>query len=228
MASAKTKGYGQFCPVAKAAEVLSERWSMIIIRELLVGVTTFNDLKKGVPLISPTLLSERLRSLERLGMVIKKKTGLPKPKYSYNLTEAGGELGPIIMAIGEWGNKWLMSGLKKEDYDPRLLMWDVKRRIDIDHFKGLKRYVTRFDYKGVKPQIAKWWLIVDDGEADMCMKDPGHEVDLYVSSHITDMVDAWMGKNKLVSLIRDDLIEVDGKREDVKSFPGWFGKSVFA
>ncbi len=121
-------GYGPFCPVAKTMEVLDERWTILVIRELLAGSHHFNDLRRGLPKMSPTLLSKRLRSLTRIGLVMHDDDG---NRSRYDLTPAGSELAPIVMALGFWGVRW-MTQLGEEDLDPHLLMWDVHRNIDLD------------------------------------------------------------------------------------------------
>jgi DNA-binding HxlR family transcriptional regulator len=222
------KGYGQFCPIAKAAEIVAEKWSIIIIREILAGSRTFNALRKGIPLISPTLLSRRLVELEDAHIIKKLETGKRKPKYHYLPDSAAIDLGPILMQLGDWGNKWAVSDLRKEDYDPRLLMWDISRGIEHSEFDDQNKYVVRFDFQGTPRGISRWWLVISREEVDVCLKDPGHEVNLYVKSHIKLMTEVWMGWVDLPKARRDGLIQFDGLNSDVKNFSKWFKLNVFA
>lgn len=222
------KGYGQFCPIAKAAEVVAEKWSIIIIREILAGSNTFNALRKGIPLISPTLLSTRLVELEDAQIIKKVKTGKQKPKYHYLPDDAANELGPILMQLGDWGNKWMVSNLQKEDYDPRLLMWDIHRNIDLRQFDEKNKYIVRFDYTGTHRNLSRWWLVLSRKEVDVCLKDPGYEVNLYIKSHIKVMTEVWMGWLELSKAKREGLVKFEGLNRDLNFFPKWFKLNVFA
>ncbi len=222
------KGYGQFCPIAKAAEIVAEKWSIIIIREVLSGSKTFNALRNGIPLISPTLLSKRLVELEDAQIIKKVETGKLKPKYHYLPDEAALDLGPILMKLGDWGNKWAVSKLQKEDYDPRLLMWDISRTIDLSYFDEKGHYVVRFDFQGISRSLSRWWLVINREEVDICLKDPGHEVMLYIKVPIKVMTQIWMGWLSLSQAKSDGLIEFDGLNRDVRFFSKWFNLNVFA
>lgn len=222
------KGYGQFCPIAKAAEVVAEKWSIIIIREILAGSNTFNALRNGIPLISPTLLSKRLVELEHAQIIEKVKTGKKTPKYQYLPNAAASELGPILMQLGEWGNKWLLSKLEKEDYDPRVLMWDIRRNVDLSQFDEKNRYVAQFDFIGVPEKFSRWWLVINCPEVDVCLKDPGYEVNLCITSHIKSMTEIWMGRLERSKAIREGLIQLTGLNRDIRFFQKWFKLNVFA
>ena len=177
------KGYGQFCPVAKATEVLGEKWTPLIVRELLSDDQSFNSLRKGVPLMSPSLLSSRLKSLEAAGVIDRLKTG---KGVVYSLTPAGEELRPIVEALGVWGQRWARSDLSRKDLDPSLLMWDMHRRIDTSYFPG-ERTVLRFEYVDYPSKMRLWWLVITDDGVDICLKDPGYDVDLYVQTRLKTM-----------------------------------------
>ena len=172
------QGYGQFCPVAKATEILGERWTPLIIRELLVDPQSFNTLRKGVPLMSPSLLSSRLKTLEAAGIISRDKTGRG---VIYTLTDAGEELRPIVEQLGVWGQRWARSDMSKKDLDPSLLMWDMHRNIDTAYF-GDDRKVLRFEYVDYPVKMRLWWLIVTGTNVDICLKDPGHDVDLFIQT----------------------------------------------
>jgi DNA-binding HxlR family transcriptional regulator len=184
------KGFGQFCPVAKATEVLGERWTPLIIRELLCDEQSFNTLRKGVPLMSPSLLSSRLKSLEAAGVIDRIRSG---KNVKYRLTEAGKELRPIVEQLGVWGQRWARSDMSKADLDPGLLMWDMHRNIDASYFSA-ERTVLRFEYFDFPPKQRLYWLVIENGDVDICVKDPGHDVDLFVRSPLKTMTHIWMGQ----------------------------------
>lgn len=220
--------YAQFCPIAKAAEVISEKWSIVILRELIVGTDTFSGLRNFIPLISPTLLSRRLVEFEDAGILKKVETGHAKPKYSYKLTPAGEELKPVIFSLGEWGNRWAVSNLNKKDYDPRLLMWDIKRNIKMSAFEGIKRYVIEFNCSGVPRQLSRWWFVIESRTIpDICHKHPGHEINLFVRSDIKTLVDTWMGWKPLRAALNSQKIVLEGLNKDVSLFTKWYGLNYF-
>src|SRR3990172_1670046 len=142
------KGYGQFCPVAKAAEVLGDRWTLLVVRELLCGSRHFNDLRRGVPLMSPSLLSQRLKQIERAGIIEREPDRQNKQGMVYQLTAAGHELTPVVMMLGNWGKRWARSDLKREDLDPALLMWDMHRRLNTENLPT-QRTVLQFEFRDV-------------------------------------------------------------------------------
>ena len=163
--------YGQFCPVSKAMELLDERWTMLVIRGLLMGSRHLNDLRRGVPRMSPALLSTRLRTLARAGLVERREAG---GRISYTLTEAGEELRPIVVALGEWGTRWVPD-LGDADLDPHLLMWDVHRNVDLDAVPP-GRTVLDFTFTDVAGKARTWWLVIDPDGVDVRDVDPGHPV----------------------------------------------------
>jgi DNA-binding HxlR family transcriptional regulator len=176
-------GYGQFCPVAKASEVLAERWTPLVVRELLCGSHRFNELQRGVPLMSRSLLVKRLRDLELAGVIERRPSGDGRGS-EYHLTEAGEELRPIIMGLGAWGQRWARSDLSRADLDPRLLMWDMQRNIDTDALPS-RRVVVRFRFTDAAPGLPRvTWLILDRDQVDVCYKDPGFEIDLVVAGRL--------------------------------------------
>jgi DNA-binding HxlR family transcriptional regulator len=222
------KGYGQFCPVAKAAEVVAERWTPLILRELLCGSHRFSELQNGLPLISRTLLSQRLRELEDAGVI----RSVPKPSGRgrvYLLTEAGEELRPIIMELGEWGQRWTRE-LRREHLDAGLLMWDMQRRLDRDRLPA-ERTVVRFDFLNVpRHQLARrtWWLVLTPSDVDICLKDPGYDVDLCVTADLEAFVKVWMGDIRLTDAIGAGQVTLDGPRPWVLAFPAWLRLSMLA
>jgi DNA-binding HxlR family transcriptional regulator len=218
------KGYGQFCPVAKATEVLGEKWTPLIIRELITDDQSFNSLRKGVPLMSPSLLSARLKSLESSGVIERNKTD---KGVIYSLTSAGEEVGPIIEQLGVWGQRWARSDLNKKDLDPSLLMWDAHRRIDTAHFPG-ERTVLRFEFVDYPSKLRLWWLVVTGEEVDICLKDPGHEVNLFIQSTLKTMTQIWVGDLSVKKARRDKLLHLTGDSVLRNSMSSWIGCSLLA
>jgi DNA-binding HxlR family transcriptional regulator len=177
-------GYKQFCPVAMASEVLCTRWTMVLMRELVAGTTRFNDLRRGVPKMSPALLSTRLKELELAGVVERKPSKTDKGILEYHLTEAGKDLRPVIEAIGMWGQKWVESLLSLKNLDPSLLMWDMRRNLNPSPLPPI-RTAVQFLYSDLPSTKNRWWLVIEpDGEVDLCWSDPGFEINLYVTTDL--------------------------------------------
>jgi len=218
------KGYGQFCPVAKATELLGERWTPLIIRELLSDDQSFNSLRKGVPLMSPSLLSSRLKMLETAGVINREKT---ERGVLYSLTDGGEELRPIIEQLGVWGQRWARSDMSKKDLDPSLLMWDMHRNIVTSYFDG-ERKVLRFEYVDYPSKMRLWWLVVTGDVVDICLKDPGHEVDLLVQARLKTMTQIWLGDLSVSKAKREKLMRVSGNSVLNKSMASWLGCSPLA
>jgi len=221
------KSYGQFCPVARAAELVASRWTPIVLRELLAGSTKFNDLRNGLPHMSPSLLSKRLIELEDAGIVRKEKVTRGKG-HSYTLTNIGTELGPIIMGLGTWGQKYIIKELAKHELDPGLLMWDIHRRVDVSRVPTKGRFVAEFYLKDAPSSRRTWWVVVEDGESDLCVQSPGKDVDLYVESGLGALTEIWMGKVSVDEAKRKKLLTLKGSAKHVSSFKQWFSLSVFA
>lgn len=219
-------GYKQFCPVAMASEVLCTRWTMVLLRELVAGTTRFNDLRRGVPRMSPALLSTRLKELEQAGVVERKALKTDKGIYEYHLTEAGKDLRPVIEAIGIWGQKWVESSLSLKNLDPSLLMWDMRRNLDPSPLPQI-RTAVQFMYSDLPSTKNLWWLVIEpDGEVDLCWSDPGFEINLYVTTDLRTMTAIWMG---LSTIERErDKIELLGDRQLAQTMQVWMGLSPFA
>jgi DNA-binding HxlR family transcriptional regulator len=223
------KGYGQFCPVAKAAEIVAERWTPLVLRELVCGSHCFSHLHRGLPLMSRSLLAQRLVQLEDAGII----RGVAKTKgrgRDYFLTTAGEELRPLIDTLGEWGQRWARRELSKGDLDPGLLMWDIRRRVNTDRLPD-RRVVVQFDFRAV-PKTARspatFWLILEPRDVDVCLKDPGFEIDLFVDADLAALTKAWLGDLRLADAIRSGLVRVEGATALVRAFPGWLALSGFA
>ena len=220
------KSYRQFCPVAKAAEIIAERWTPLVIRELLAGSHRFNDLRRGVPLMSPSLLSQRLKFLEDEGL-IERRSELDGDAVEYHLSRAGQELLPVIESLGTWGKRWVRREVESDDLDPGLLMWDIHRRLHIDRFPA-KRTVLRFELTGAPSKARFYWLVIEHGKVDICLKDPGHEVDLYIVSDTETLTSVWLGDIALDRALHTHAIVLHGPRQLIRQFRSWLQLSVFA
>lgn len=219
-------GYGQFCPIAQAAEVLSERWTLLVLRELLAGSTRFNDLQRGVPLMSSSLLSRRLRELERAGLLSRRPLGGQRG-HEYRLTPAGEALGPLVVSLGVWSRDWLRREVTEENADPALLMWDMRRNLRVDCLPQ-DRLVTFFRYRGVPEQKRSWWLVAERSGTDLCLTDPGFGVDLRVDADARAMAEVWIGRLALGAAMRSRRVQVSGPEHLVRSLPRWLGLNAFA
>ncbi|MDN3518062.1 helix-turn-helix domain-containing protein [Aquisalimonas lutea] len=224
------RGYGQFCPVAMASEVLGTRWTMLVVRELLCGSSRFNELRRGLPRISPALLSKRLNELEELGVVERRCDG-ERGSPTYYLTEAGEELRPVIMSMGSWGQRWLETQLSLKNLDPSLLMWDMRRNLNPTPLPS-RRVTIQFLYQGLTRGQREWWLIVDKaaqhGVVDLCMTDPGHDVDLYVVTELRTMTAIWMGITTVREASDAGRLRLTGTPELASRMEHWLGLSPFA
>lgn len=217
-------GYGQFCPIAKACEVIGERWSILVLRELAAGSHSFNDIRRGLPLMSPSLLSTRLKSLENHGIVQRKqKAG----NVSYSLSRAGEELKPIILSLGTWGQRWVRSDLSRDDLDPSMIMWDIHRSMNTDVLPD-GRTVFLFEFREYTSKLRRWWLVVTDGEVDVCIKDPGYQIDLHLLSDVRTLTGYWMGSISLTAALRSEKIILSGSSQLKKTVSSWLGKNYFS
>lgn len=219
-------GYSQFCPVAMAAEILCTRWTMLVIRELVAGSTRFNDLRRGVPKMSRTLLSQRLKELEQQGIVARHVMSHESGTREYRLTPAGQDLVSVVESFGKWGQKWVESRLTLQNLDPSLLMWDMRRNLDPSPLPD-RRTVIQFRFPEIPATQSNFWLLVDPGGGvDLCSTDPGLEVDLFVSTDLRTMTAIWMGLTTVRA--SRDRIEFDGSPRLVDSMQTWLGLSPFA
>ena len=210
--------YGQFCPVAKTSELLCERWVPLILRELMCGSQRFSEIHRGVPLISPSLLSRRLRQLTASGVIERIGTGRAS---GYQLTEAGWELYPIIEAMGIWGQRWARSSYTADELDPSLLMWDMRRMLQPDGLADT-RTVVEFRFRRAPAGKSAYWLIADRA-IDLCLVDPGLPVDLHVVASLRTLTEVWMGDRPMRAAVDDGSIELHGRRDLVRRFPDWLG-----
>ena len=216
-------GYGQFCPVAKAMELLDERWTVLVVRELLAGSTHFNDLRRGVPKMSPTLLSKRLQTLTRAGVVQRSEVD---GRTIYTLTDCGRELVSVVEALGSWSVRW-MSDLVEKDLDPSVLMWDIRRTMPIDKWPR-SRTVVEFRLTGAPPKASSWWLMVADGGAEVCDFHPGYEVASTVTTSLHTLTRIWRGDQSWQRALLDGSVAIDGSSDVRRAVPTWIGQSTLA
>jgi DNA-binding HxlR family transcriptional regulator len=220
--------YKQFCPVAMAAEILCTRWTVVLLRELVAGSTRFNELRRGVPRMSPALLSKRLSELEAAGVVERQRLDDPPGVEAYRLTQAGRDLQPVIEAIGTWGQKWVETEPTLENLDPELLMWDMRRNLDTDPVPE-RRVVIAFIYPELPAAQRRWWLIVEpDRTVDLCHIDPGFDVDLYATVDLRTMTEIWMGLRSVADAVDREALLLVGPNDLTRSMQTWLGLSPFA
>ena len=220
--------YKQFCPVAMASEILCTRWTVLVLRELVSGSTRFNDLRRGLPRMSPALLSQRLKELEAAGIV--RRTAVPKESgvYEYNLTPSGKELEPLVLSFGKWGQRWIQSKLSLQNLDATLLMWDMRRNLDTTPMPE-KRSVIHFQYPEQPASQRIWWLLVEpEAGCDLCSIDPGFDVDLYVSTDLKTMTAIWTGVDSVRSALGAKRLLLTGDRKLASNMQTWLGLSPFA
>jgi DNA-binding HxlR family transcriptional regulator len=215
--------YHQFCPVAKAMELLDERWTLLIVRELVTGSQHFSELRRGVPRMSPTLLSKRLQQLARAGIVDRQADG---NQVRYVLSPAGHELRPVVEALGAWGIRWI-GHLGDEDLDPKLLLWDMHRNINHAVIPS-GRTVIQFTFSDVPSRTRNWWLVITPDDADVCDADPGFPVAVTVTASLRGMVEIWRGDLGWSEALRSGTIEVHGPQTIRRAIPRWFTLSSFA
>jgi DNA-binding HxlR family transcriptional regulator len=218
-------GYGQFCPVSMAAEVFCSRWTPLVMRELLCGTTRFNDLRRGVPRMSPALLSKRLKELEKAGIVsVERGKG---GSVEYTLTPAGEDLRGVVMGLGMWGQRWVESQLSLRNLDPTLLMWDMRRNLVLEPLPP-RKCTIQFQYPELPGAKQNYWLVVEESVVDLCYFDPGFEVDLLVRSPLGAMTAVWMGIARLRGEIESGRIELNGDPAIAGAMQNWLGLSPFA
>jgi DNA-binding HxlR family transcriptional regulator len=219
------KGYGQYCPLALAAELLCERWTLLIISRVIDGCTQFNAIHRGVPRITPAMLAKRLVEIERAGLITRPKASRGAAR-TYQLTEAGASLAPLIEQMAVWGQHWARD-MRVDDMDPAFLAWSMSVRIDTARLPP-GRVVIQYQFSGAPFECRNFWMVMSDGEVDMCFKDPGFEVDLVVRSDLRRFIEAWRGMRDLRAEIRSGQIQVLGSRELAQRLPDWLKLSQLA
>jgi DNA-binding HxlR family transcriptional regulator len=218
--------YGQFCPVAQALELIGERWTLLVIRELLCGNYRFNQILNGVPLMSRSLLAARLRSLEEAGLVTRRERDDGKGS-EYCLTPAARELEPIVMGLGVWGTRWARRDMRPEENDPVLLMWDIHRNLHVDKLPA-RQTVVSFWLRDVESKRSRYWLRIQKPEVELCLTNQGFEENLKVETTARALIDVWMGHSELKQALKSKAITLDGAPQLVRDFPKWLKLNVFA
>lgn len=210
--------YSQFCPIAKASEIIGEKWTILIVRELLMGSTRFNGLQRGLGLISPTLLSKRLVMLEDQGLIYRKK--IPGQRsYEYLPTDSCKELLPILLSLGNWGMRWTQSNLTEADYDVNLLMLYLERSIMPDKLPGIET-VIQFHFSDLA-EASHWWVIVNGNSVDVCTSDPGRDVDIYFNTTVQTMTEVWKGTLSYRKAVAEDQMLITGPRILTGNVTNW-------
>lgn len=217
------RSYGQYCPLSLAAELLGRRWTILVVSRLLDGCSRFNEIHRGVPQMSPTLLSRRLDELERAGLVETRRAGRGK---DYLITEAGRDLEPIVQQLSVWGAHWARD-MTEADLDPAFLVWSMHLRMNVEAMPS-GRTVIEFSFTGAPKECERFWIVHRDGRVEMCLKDPGLDVDVAVSSDLRRFVEAWRGLRDLRREIRAGHIRVEGPRHLRDQLPEWLLLSQLA
>jgi DNA-binding HxlR family transcriptional regulator len=213
-------GYGQFCPVAQALEVLGERWTLLIVREILCGSHRFSELQRGVPVMSRSMLAQRLRSLCEAG-VIERRDG------RYFATEAGQELRPLVIECGNWGKRWIQRKIKSADVDVSLLMWDIQRRIALDSLPR-QEVVVEMEFRGAPRGKGRFWLHFTGDGAELCLTKPARGIDLTVCTTPRTMAEIWLGDRRFADAQRSGELTIEGPSKLARAFPTWLQLSMFA
>ena len=217
------RGYGQYCPLALAAELLCQRWTLLVVSRLIDGCTRFNEIHRGVPQMSPSLLSKRLSELESAGLLEVRKVGAG---HQYLPTAASLELAPLIDDLAIWGQRWARD-MEEHDLDPAFLVWSMHLRMDVEAMPA-GRTVIEFKFSGAPKDLERFWLVHRDGTMEMCLKDPDLDVDLLVTADLRLFVEAWRGFRDLGKEIGRGRIRLDGPERLCRDFPRWLQLSALA
>ena len=222
------QGYGQYCPISVTAEIIAERWTPLVLRALFSGATRFNEIQDSVPRMSPALLSRRLKELEH-ARVIDRLPDEGGRGAEYRLTEAGSELFPVLDRMGFWAQKWLRREITSpKNLDPDVLMWEI-RRTALNAGRSVEgRRVAEFTLSDMPPERRRYWLVFEGKEVDVCVRDPGHEVDLWITASMRTLVEIWLGHRTLPGARADDSLKLDGAPAEIDGFEDWFALSHFA
>lgn len=211
--------YGQYCPVAQALEILGDRWTLLIIRDMLTGTRHFNDLERGLPGISRGLLWKRLQQLEAVGLIQKQINDSGRQTTEYHLTRAGEEIQGVINALLIWGATWAFADPTPEQLDPLLLMWWMHNNVNVERLPG-NRVVIQFNFHGAK--VETYWLILSADDVTICLTDPGYEISVLVTTDLAVFFKLWVGQLDYEEAIRDYDVRIEGMPKFVRAFPRWF------
>lgn len=217
--------YGEYCPISKAAQIIGERWTLLILRELVSGTTRFNEFRRYLPRLSPTLLNTRLRTLEQQGLILKRRRH-GQQGSEYQLTPAGRALEPILYALGHWASRWAYSALSDHELNADVLMRDIQHTLLADKLPA-GRVVLLFQFTDL-PTSNKWYLVADKGITEVCDEDRALDVDVYVTSELRTLTAVWAGELDLARACADGRLKLSGPPMLLRGFPEWFGRSPFA
>ncbi|MES2916692.1 MAG: helix-turn-helix domain-containing protein [Pseudomonadota bacterium] len=222
------ESYNQFCPIAKACEILEPRWTLLILSEMWSGSTRFNEIRRGVPGMSPTLQSKRMKELEQNGLITRSENPATGD-IIYKTTPIADELSPIAFALGQWAHRNIDAEVSLERLDARLLMWNMRRKIDTSAMPGTRRRVIQFTYPELAKDAQCYWMIIKTGQpVDLCSTDPGHDIDLYITADLKAMTSGWMGWSTLTAELARGKIVLIGDHELASSIGRWMVRSSFA
>jgi DNA-binding HxlR family transcriptional regulator len=217
--------YSQFCPVSKTAEVLGEKWTLLIVRELVLGATRFSQIQRAIPRISPTVLNKRLAELQAHGVIVRKR--IPEQRgFEYQLTESGRELFPLILQMAQWGMRWARSNMSDDELDVEMLMADIQRRIDPSKLPG-GRTMLKFNYTDLD-NFAEWWVKISGDHVELCLDDPGYEVNVYFTATLRTMTEVWMGDLSLRKAQADGRLKIVGPSTLFRNINSWFPLHLYA
>ncbi|MDZ4735068.1 MAG: helix-turn-helix domain-containing protein [Rhodospirillaceae bacterium] len=220
------RSYGQFCPIAKAAELFCERWTALILRDLMLGATRFSQLRRGVPLASPTLLSRRLKELEIEGIIERRRSDSGR-SWTYHLTPAGAEFAPIVEGLGVWGQRWSRRELAKHEINITLLMWALEQNVKPEIF-GTRRCVVKLSFTDQPARTRDWWFINEAARTELCFEEPGFEVDLYLTTTLADMIYIYRGDLTLTRAMAQGRFEAEGAAWARRALARWLAPSPLA
>jgi DNA-binding HxlR family transcriptional regulator len=213
--------YGQYCPMARAVEILGDRWTLLIVRDLFCGAHHFNALERGLPGISRALLTGRLKRLQKAGIILRQNEPAGQ-KVRYELTQAGWELYPIVESLTRWGAKWAFGEPRLEELNPVLLLWWIRDRVYTEHLPP-ERVVVEFDFCEARPH--RYWLILKPGDVSVCIKHPGYDTDILVTTTLVVFYQVWLGRTPFARAIADEQIRLDAMPALARAFPHWFALS---
>lgn len=217
--------YGQYCPVAKSLDLIGDRWSLLIIRDMILGTRHFNDLERGLPGISRGLLSKRLKQLQSAGLVEKHFISSSKNSTEYHLTEAGQALEEVLDALVIWGTNWAFSDPLPEELDSVLLMWWMQRSVKSELLPE-DQVVVQFNFHGAEKST--YWLVMSKKDTSLCLTDPGFELNLLVKADLAAFYQVWVGKTEFQHALSKGQIKVEGIPKLARRFPDWFSWSAAA
>jgi DNA-binding HxlR family transcriptional regulator len=217
---------GQFCPIAKASEVLGERWMLLLVRELVSGATRYRDLQRGLGRISPSVLSSRLKTLIDRGLLERVDSDVA-PGGEYRLTQAGAELAPILAGIAVWGQRWVRSGMSRDELDVEFLMLSVRRNFDVKAFPK-DHGVVVFVFSDLVGARRRWWLLLERGEAELCAQPPGRPEDVVLTCRVRTLAQAFTGQTTIAAALQDRRLEAQGSPKLIRDVHRWLRASPLA